>query len=108
MGRRPKLKSDEFSGVTRLVHEKISQLCEIAGDNWCSYWRRDPLFVCSTVRQETTDMHMGALNTAISVLNTVVNVIVQHSRLNVNLLLLKPLLFLTLLLTTAQQCFPLN
>jgi hypothetical protein len=42
MGRRPKLKSDEFSGVTRLVHEKISQLCEIAGDNWCSYWRRDP------------------------------------------------------------------
>ena len=47
VGRRPELKSDEFSGTYPPVIEIISLLCEIARDNWCSNWRRDPALLCA-------------------------------------------------------------
>ena len=42
VGRRPKLKSDELFDANPIVIEFISLLCEIAGDNWRSYWGHDP------------------------------------------------------------------
>ena len=41
---RPELKSDEFLFWVIVLTEIILYVCEVAGDNWCTYWRRDPGF----------------------------------------------------------------